>query len=149
MVTLLPRGPTPPLADRGDIALVIPALEDSGSGDQHIRSGLNNTRGVFCSNSAVDLDIDRACADERAYLAQLVDGGGNESLAPETRVDRHNENEINQIDHMLDTRHRRGRVYGDSGLLAKAADRLQRPMNVRAGFDVHCNDVRSGFRESL
>src|SRR5262249_38161886 len=111
--------------------------------------GLHDPRCIFWSNSAVDLDIDRACSYQGAYVAQLVDGCRNERLAAKTGVYRHDENEINQVDDMLDARYRCSRVQGDTGLLAQAADCLQRAMNVRTSFDVNRDYVRAGFRESL
>ena len=46
----------------------------------------------------VDLNVDRPAACERAHFAQLLDRAANEFLPAEARIDRHDQDEIDEID---------------------------------------------------
>ena len=50
---------------------------------------------------------------------------------------------------MLDRALRRAGIHGHAGLLAERADRLQRAVDMRAGFDMHGDDVGAGFGEGF
>ncbi len=46
-------------------------------------------------------------------------------------------------------RDRRARVHGHARLLAERADRLQRAVHMRAGLDMHGDDVGAGLGEGF
>src|SRR5262245_57730854 len=50
-------------------------------------------------DAAVDLDVDRAPARHRPQIPDLVDCRGDEGLAAESGIDRHDQDEIHEIDH--------------------------------------------------
>ena len=70
-------------------------------------------------------------------------------MAAEARIDRHHQDEIDQVDDRLDGLDRRARIERHAGLLAERADRLQRAVDVRARLDVHGDDVGAGLGEGL
>src|SRR5262249_52510246 len=109
--------------------------------DQNVRAGAHDLGGVLRRHAAIDFDIDRAGTDECSHIAELVDRCRNESLSPKPRIDRHNENEIDQVYNVFNARYRCRGVHGNARLLTKRADRLQRAVYVRPGFDVHRYDV--------
>ena len=128
---------------------VVPAPEHRGTGDQRIGAGGDHARRGLRRNAAVHLDVDRPPADHGAQLTDLVDRRRNEALAAEAGIDRHHQNEVDQVDEVLDARSRRARVERHADLLAERADRLQRAVHVRAGLDMHGDDVGAGLGEGF
>jgi hypothetical protein len=70
-------------------------------------------------------------------------------LPAEAGIDRHDEDEIDQVDDVLDRGDRCRGVERDARLFAERADRLQRAVHVRAGLNVNCNDVGAGLGEGF
>lgn len=70
-------------------------------------------------------------------------------MTAEAGVHRHDEDEIDQIDDMLDAADRRAGVHRDAGFLAERTDRLQRTVKMRAGFDMHGDDVGACLGEGF
>ena len=68
---------------------------------------------------------------------------------PKPRIDRHDQDQIDHVDHRLDALDRGPGIHGDAGFLAERADRLQRAMNVRTGLDVDGDEVGAGFGEGF
>ena len=95
---------------------------------------------------SISISIGRPWARVRT-LRELLDGAANEFLAAEARIDGHDQDEINEIDHRLDALDRRSRVHGDAGLLAERADRLQRAVDVGTCLHVHGDDIGAGLGE--
>ena len=103
------------------------ALEHGRARDQHIGAGLHHARRGLRRDAAVDLDVDRrGRRPARARRGDLVERGRNEGLAAEAGIDRHDEDQIDDVDDMLDRCYRRAGIERDAGLLAERADRLQR-----------------------
>ena len=124
-------------------------LEHRGAGDESVGAGARRLGRDLRRDAAVDLDIDRAAARHGAQVAHLVEGVGNEFLAAEAGIDRHDEDEIDDVDHVLDRALVRAGVHGYAGFFAERADCLQRAVNMRAGFHVHGDGVGAGLGESF
>ncbi len=140
------------VADRGDIGLVgfhRAALEHGGAGDKGVDAGGGELAGNLGGDAAVDLDVDRPSGGHRAQIPDLAERGGDEGLAAEAGIDRHHQHEVDHVDDVFDRRNRRGRVERDAGLLAEAADRLQRAVQMRTGFRVHRDVIAAGLGEGL
>src|SRR6185312_16519741 len=75
------------VADGGDVALVVAALEYRRAGDQHIGAGAHDVGGIVLGDAAIDLDVDRPSTDQRAHLRDLVERGRDEGLAAEAGID--------------------------------------------------------------
>ena len=97
---------------------------------------------------SISMSIGRPAASARE-LAQLLDRAGNEFLPAEAWIDRHDQDQIDEIDDRCDRVLRRSWIQGHAGLLAQRPDRLQRTVEVRAGFHVHGDDVGPRFGEGL
>ena len=110
------------------------------------RTASGATSGVM--PPSISISIGRPAA-MRAKLAHLVEGGGNEFLTAEAGIDRHDQDQIDQVDDGLDGVRWRAGIHGHAGLLAERADCLQRAVDVRPGFDVHGDDVGAGLCEGF
>ena len=72
---------------------------------------------------------------------------GDEALAAEAGIDAHHQHQVDDVDDVLERRHRGRRIDRDAGLLALGADRLQRAVEMRAGLGVDGDDVGAGLGE--
>src|SRR5262245_7010990 len=105
--------------------------------------------GILRRDPAVDLDVERPAARHGAQVADFVQRRGDEALAAESGIDRHDQDEVDHVDDGCHQAFRRRRVERDAGLLAERADRLQRAVQVRAGFHMHRDDVRARLGEGF
>ncbi len=87
---------------------------------------------------SIDLQADVAAAgiDNLARFTQLVQGRGYETLAAETRVDRHQQHHVDLVDDVVEVVQRGGRVEHQPRLAALTLDQLQGTIDVIAGFRV-------------
>ena len=74
------------------------ALERGGARHEHVGAGFGHQRRGLGRHAAVDLDVDVAVADHRLDPAQLVADGGDEGLAAEAGIDRHQEDQVDVVD---------------------------------------------------
>src|SRR5215475_12236002 len=125
------------------------ALEDGGAGNQDIGAGGGYLGRVLWRDAAVDLDVDRAPARHRPQIPDLVDRRGDERLAAESGIDRHDQDEIHEIDHRRHGAFGCSGIERDPGLLAERADRLERAVEMRPRLDMHRDDVRAGLSKGL
>ena len=135
--------------DVGAIGLRRAVLEYRRAGHESIGAGARHFRRHLRRDAAVDLDVDWPSGSHGAQVAHLLDSFWNEFLSAEAGIDRHHQDQVHEIDDALDTCFRRARIHGDAHPLAECADRLQRAMDVRAGFDMHSDDVGARFGEGL
>src|SRR5690606_15829040 len=112
------------IADGVDIGLVGATLEYARPGHEHIGSGTHDARRVLGGHSAIDLNIDGPAADQRTQMIDLVERGRDEGLTAESRIDRHDKNEVDEIENVLDRGDRRARIDAYTGPFAQGADRL-------------------------
>ena len=101
------------------------------------------------ADAAIDFDVDRPARGHGAEIADLAERGRDEGLAAKARIDRHDKHQIDHVDDIFDGRDRRARIERDAGLLAERADRLQRAMQMGAGFRMHRDVIAAGLGEGL
>lgn len=70
-------------------------------------------------------------------------------MPAEAGIDRHDEDEVNVIKHVLDGAQRRRRIDRHADLLAEIADGLQRPVQMRSGFGMDGDAVTAGLSEGF
>ena len=70
-----------------------------------------------------------------------------ERLAAESGIDRHHQDDVDEIEHPRNAFHRRRRIQHDTGPLAVRPDELQRAMQMRPCLRVHQHVVRAGLGE--
>src|SRR4051794_23299174 len=104
-----PEAPPQRLDRRGVVGLA----EDGGAGDQYLGPGTDRLRRGLGRDAAVDLDADAAAGRHGADAADLLELRGEEPLAPEAGVHRHDEDEVDMVEHVLDRALGRGGGEGD------------------------------------
>lgn len=106
--------------------------------DQHIGAGCRRRTDRGRSDPAVDLEIDGACqpriVDHRPDLADLRLHRGDVLLASKAGVDRHDEHEIDEIEHVRDGRCGCRRVESHSRRRPERPDVGQSAVKMLAGF---------------
>jgi hypothetical protein len=123
--------------------------EDGGAGDEDGRAGLGEGAGLVAIDATVHRDVDRTLADERFDLADFGDGRRDEGLAAEARVDGHDQDQVEIVQHPLDRLGRRRGIERDARLRSGLADLVQDAVQVRAGFSVDRHEVRARADEGL
>ena len=143
------RAPAPRCGSR-DVALVVAALEHGRAGDQHVGAGAHHVGGVLGRDAAVDLDVDRPRRrPARARRAILSSAAGMKAWPPKPGLTDMTRIRSTRSMTCSMRRHRRAGIERDAGLLAERADRLQRAVHMRAGFDMHGDDVGAGLGEGF
>merc|ERR1719326_1000582 len=86
-------------AHRIDGLLVVRAVEDGRACDEHVGAGRLDLTDVLDAHATVNLkrNVVAGLVDHLARLLELVERGGDESLAAEAGVDGHEENDINLV----------------------------------------------------
>src|SRR3546814_7327873 len=87
----------------------------------------------------------RSVVDLAAQRLDLVERAGDEALAAEARIHAHAEDKVAVAYDRVDRVGRRRRVKRYPRLLAEALDELERPMQMRACFGMHGDDVGAGI----
>ena len=77
----------------------------------------------------------------RAKLANLVQRIRNELLPAVARIHAHHQNVIDNIQHVFEQPHRRGRIDHDAGLSALFPDHVQRPVQIPADLIMHADAI--------
>ena len=95
---------------------------------------------------SISMSIGRL-ADERLDRRDLIDHRRDERLTAETGIDRHQEDEVEPVEHVFDGVDGRRGIERHAGLLAERPDSLQRAVEMRPGFGVDGDDVGAGFGE--
>ena len=119
------------------------ALEHGRAGDQHIGAGLATSGAVSgVMPPSISMSMGRA-ADQRASRARILSTtAGNEGLAAEARIDRHHQDEVDEVDARI-----RCALTGVPGLietpafLPSARIACSERCEMRAGLGMHGDDV--------
>ncbi|CAM2149145.1 hypothetical protein PT2222_210013 [Paraburkholderia tropica] len=136
-----------------DHGLVVGLAEDGRAGHEGVRARCRDFGDVVDLHAAVHFEVDLAAGafvvgvDLRARLAQLVERLGNERLAAEARIHRHDQHEVDLVHHVVEIVQRRGRVEDEAGLAAVVADERQGAVDVVRAFRVEADEVRAGLGE--
>src|SRR5512144_1580926 len=107
---------------------VIVGPEDRGAGDERVGAGTGDRADVVDLHAAVNLEPDRAAGalhrrvDLEARLRELLERMRDERLSAEPRVDRHDQHEIELVDHVIEPDERRGRIEHEPRLAAAVVD---------------------------
>ena len=72
---------------------------------------------------------------------------GKERLAAESGIDRHHQDDVDEIEHPRNAFHRRRRIQHHAGPLAVRPDQLQRAVQMRPGLGMHQEVVGAGIGE--
>ncbi len=93
--------------------------------------------------------MDRTVADHRPQPRDLGQLAGDEGLPAEPRVDRHDADQVDQVQHLGHGLGGGGGVQRDPGLFPKRANGLQRAVQVGPGLDMGGDDVGPGLGEGI
>ena len=128
-----------------------PAAECRGSGNEHVRSGIDRLRRGLGIDPAIDLEanVKSLLGDALGDRLDLAELAGDELLSAETRIDAHHQHEIDVLEHIIERLGRRRRVERHAGLLAERLDPLDRAVEVRAGLRMDGDDVGPGLGECV
>ena len=121
----------------------IALAEDGGAYHEDVCAGFLAGEDVVEFDAAVNLDVEFRL--EGAEFANLVKAIGNQALAAESRVHRHNQDHVHDVEHVLDAFERGCRVDGHGGLDAEFGNLVQQTVQVVRGFGVHADDACAGF----
>mmetsp|Transcript_22054 Transcript_22054/g.39427 ORF Transcript_22054/g.39427 Transcript_22054/m.39427 type:complete len:306 (-) Transcript_22054:9-926(-) len=118
-------------------------LEDGRARHEHVHARLGNLLDVARAHATVDLkaDVVARLVDHLARLLRLLEGGRDEALAAEARVDGHEEDDVKLVHHVLANVKRGGRVEHKTRLAAVAPDEREGAVDVRRRLRVE-GDVR-------
>src|SRR5690606_23913594 len=80
-------------------------LENSGSSDEHVGSGVDDFSGRFGTHTTIDLDVDTEVLllNHFTQLLNLWQNFGDELLTAESRVHAHQQYLVNTSDQVLNT----------------------------------------------
>jgi hypothetical protein len=137
------------VADRGNIFLVLAALEHRGPCHENICAGGGESRRGLRRDAAIHLKVDVASVDHRPDAPNLLDLRWNESLAAEARVYAHHEDQVDSVEDVLDDVFWCARIKRNACFLTERADLLKRPVEMRPRFGMDGNDVRACLCERL
>lgn len=140
----------PGVLDAHDGVLVAGLVaEDGRARDDGVAAGGDHLVGVSRADTAVDLDpgVDTLGLAHFPELADLVQLALDELLPAKAGVDRHDEDQVGDIQDVLDRRERGGGVKNDAGLAAQVLDLVQGAVQVdgRAALGVDRDDIGTGL----
>ena len=126
-------------------------LEDGRSGNHHVNSGFGNLSDVVNLDTSINFQtaVQSVVVDQFSGFSGLVKGGRDEGLSSESRVDRHEKDDVKLVQDVLGGIKRGTRVENKSGLASSVLDQLKGSVDVVGGLRVE-GDVRgSGIDEGL
>ena len=121
--------------------------EHGGAGHEGVGPGPGDVGDVVDLDAAIDLQPDLAAAacplgiDAAPGLAQLVERGRDERLTTKTRVDRHQQHDVDLVQGVIQPGEQRGRVEHQPRLAALRPDELQRAVHMLAGLGVEGDEI--------
>ena len=122
-------------------------LQYGAAGDHHVHARLGDLPDVVDLDAAVDLQaaVQAVVVDELARLPRLVEGRGNEGLPAESRIDAHEQDDVELVLDKVGVFQRGGGVEHESRLAPAVLDELEAAIDVvgRLGVegDVGCAGV--------
>ena len=139
------------MAHRGNHRRVIRRVENGGTGDEHIRARCGDFRDVVRFHTAIDFEADVAAAgvNKATRGAQFVQRRGQKRLPAKAGIDRHDEDEVELVQHVIEVVKRRCRVEDQPRFHAVAFDELQRAVDMNARLWVEGDVVRACLGELL
>src|SRR5712692_7190261 len=128
---------------------VVLRAENRGTRDEGIGPGARDAGDVPGVYAAVHFQHDCAprVVDFPACVAQLFQGVGDELLPAKSRIHRHDENQVELVQDVIEAGQRRGGVQYKARLAARIMDQADGAIDVLARLRVEADDVRPGASE--
>mmetsp|Transcript_14893 Transcript_14893/g.37521 ORF Transcript_14893/g.37521 Transcript_14893/m.37521 type:complete len:275 (-) Transcript_14893:25-849(-) len=126
-------------------------LKDGRSGNHHVNTRFGNFLDVVNLDTSIDLQtaVKAVVINKFSGFSGLVEGSGNEGLSSESRVDRHEKDDVKLVQDVLAAIERCSRVENKSSLASSFLDQGEGSVNVVAGLRVECDVGSSGINEGL
>ena len=126
-------------------------LKDGRSGNHHVNTRFGNFLDVVNLDTSIDLQtaVKAVVIDNFSGFSGLVEGSGNEGLSSESRVDRHEKDDVKLVQDVLGTIETCSRVENKSSLASSFLDQGEGSVNVVGGLRVECDVGSSGINEGL
>src|SRR5690606_37461323 len=117
--------------------------EQRTAGNEHVGTGADGAGNRCRTDAAVDLDVEvvPACFAHGPQRRHLGFHRGDVRLTTEARVDRHDEDEVDVVEHPLDVGQRGVRIERYGGRRSRVADVAERAVQMAARLFVHDHDV--------
>src|SRR5450759_4862129 len=131
---------------RGDGRLVVPGAEDGGAGDEGVGPGARYLGDVIRFHAAIDFEHDLAPREvyAAADFGQFDERMRDELLPAETGIDRHDQHQVEPVEHMIEIVERRSRIEYQAGLAAVLVDQPDGAIDVLARLRMEADDVGAG-----
>ena len=136
--------------DRLPVGLDRPRLLQYGTtGDHHVNAGLGDLPDVIDLDAAVDLEtaVQAVIVDELAGLPRLLEGRGDERLPTKSRIDAHEEDDVELVLDEAGVLQRGGGIEYESRLAPAVLDELQAAIDVVGRLGVEGDVRRAGIYE--
>ena len=132
-----------------DHGLVVGLAENRRAGDEGVGPGFGRRRDVVDLDAAVHFEQDLASrlVDALAHCGDFLQRLRNERLAAKAGIDRHDQDQVELVHHIVQIIQRRRRVEHQPGLAAVVADQLQRAVDVFRALRMKADDVGAGLGE--
>src|SRR5438094_592594 len=139
--------------DGGDGRRIFRGSEDRRAGDDGIGAGRDRASGVLRILAAIHGDpwLESALFAQPPQRFDFRQDLGQEFLATESGIDRHDEEHVAEMQHALDERYWARRVKNRARFFAEIADTREHSVQVNGGrrLGLHEQVVRSSLREGL
>mmetsp|Transcript_156 Transcript_156/g.559 ORF Transcript_156/g.559 Transcript_156/m.559 type:complete len:269 (+) Transcript_156:160-966(+) len=135
--------------DSLDSLSVVGGTEDSRAGHQGVGTCIKNLVGIGWGDTAINLNpwVQTPLVAHGPELPDLVDLALDELLAAKAGVDRHDEDEVDLVQHVLDGLQGSAGVEHNAGVAAEVLDHVHDAVQVDGGglLGVHADDVSAGL----
>ena len=130
-----------------DHGLVIRLAENRGTGNEGVSPSFRCSSDIVYLDATIDFKQDLASrrVDPASYFGNFFQRMRNERLATKSRIDRHDQNQIDLVHHVIKKMQWRTGIEHQPGLAAVIANQLQRAVDVLGRFLMKTDDVRTGF----
>ena len=127
--------------------LVVRLTEDRRTGNKHIRTRRGDFADIAGFHAAIHFEADVVAGriDALAHFTQFIQRLGNKGLAAKARVNRHQQDHVQLIHHVIEVAQRRRRVKHQARFTAVLFDKLQAAIDVFGGFRMEGDNAGAGF----
>src|SRR5215469_4320200 len=140
-------------AHRRNSSCVVGRLENCRSGHEGVGARLGDRGDVVDLDASIHLEPYLATGpccelvDARAHVRELGQRLGDERLPSESGIHRHDQHQIQFVEHMIETVERRCRIEHQSGLASAVVDKRDGAIDVLGSFEMKADDRRSCLGE--